>query len=488
VTDSLGRSRDTRLAVVSFSMARELPNLNATAVAAAGDIDGDGRADFLVAYDYEANGAMTNAGSVSAYSGATGALLWKTYGPSVDLRFGTAIARCGSDVLVGAPPYASYTGRVFVLTAATGTIYATLDPPSPSSQGGFGSQIVCVGDVNSDTVPDFAASAPNETIGSRLGVGSVYEFSGATRALIATNQGQAEGEYFGQVLAGGGDLDGDGVPDLLAASLNASDAAGKVVGLQGGAGNRLFAINGVAAGDELGRVAMIVRDSDGDGRADILVGATSSNFQRRKLSLISTASLATVASFPYEGNSAVVLGDLDRDGRAEYIETTGLGFSSYGGFAVRSTRADNATWHLEGGQQPNEYLGQNIAAIGDVNGDGVPDLIATTHQPCCGNVRVYASNAPPPPPARPIQVSVGATGATSLTVSWVSAEASATGFRIEHRKVGAEWTLGATAPSGVAAHTLTSLDRGAAYDVRVFTITPAGLSSASPVVSATTLP
>src|SRR5881397_2394259 len=68
------------------------PSINASlgySVAAPGDVDGDGHADLAIGAPYVANGALTYAGQVRVYSGATGAILFTISGSAAYIRLGS---------------------------------------------------------------------------------------------------------------------------------------------------------------------------------------------------------------------------------------------------------------------------------------------------------------------------------------------------------------------------------------------------------------
>lgn len=152
----------------------------------------------------------------------------------------------------------------------------------------------------------------------------------------------------GWAVSGGGDVDGDGLDDLLVTSIVADAGAGRawvVLGKADGtavdlgdvdAGVGGFAIAGELAGDEVGTAAAIVDDVNADGLADVLLGAP----------------LAGAA-----GRAYLVHGKAD--GTTVDLADVALGM---GGFV------------LDGGGA-GEDAGSSVAGAGDVNGDGLGDLL-----------------------------------------------------------------------------------------------------------------
>ena len=80
----------------------------------------------------------------------------------------------------------------------------------------FGAALASVGDVNGDGVPDLAVGVPNYDRVDLFDQGQVVVFSGATGSLLRTLQDRSlhAGGQFGRALAGVGDVNDDGVPDL----------------------------------------------------------------------------------------------------------------------------------------------------------------------------------------------------------------------------------------------------------------------------------
>jgi hypothetical protein len=152
----------------------------------------------------------------------------------------------------------------------------------------------------------------------------------------------------GWAVGGGGDVNGDGLDDLLVTSIVADAGAGRawvVFGKADGAAVDLadvdmgiggFAIVGELAGDEVGTAGAIVADVDGDALADVLLGAP----------------MAGAA-----GRAYLVHGKAD--GALVDLADVALGM---GGFPLE-------------GDGPGEDAGSSVAGAGDVDGDGLGDLL-----------------------------------------------------------------------------------------------------------------
>jgi len=161
-------------------------------------------------------------------------------------------------------------------------------PPEADGVENFGYNVTGLGDVNGDGRPDFAVAAPGrlpDPIGSWGGVGggegpqgSVYIYSGADLSLIRTLTNHTSG--FGAAMAAVGDLDADGVPDLVVGSPNVDNNAdlvvdqhGRITVYSGANGGIITSINGAGRFFEFGYSLATIGDFDGDGHDDVIVGA-----------------------------------------------------------------------------------------------------------------------------------------------------------------------------------------------------------------------
>jgi hypothetical protein len=247
-----------------------------SALASAGDVNGDGRADVLIgAWRSNALGAAT--GRAELRSGANGVLIRIHQGGAAGDRFGIAVAGLGdingdgrSDYAVGADQEGQGPGVVKIFSGANGALLRTHTGPRASML--YGAGLARAGDVNLDGVPDLAIGAPHADNGPSSSAGKVELRSGADGGLLWQAFGQAAGAELGRALSGGADVSGDGRPDVLAgAPLQAG--TGVAVVLSGLNGAQLDAFLGQAGGDRQGQAVAWLGDLDGDGRSDPAVGA-----------------------------------------------------------------------------------------------------------------------------------------------------------------------------------------------------------------------
>jgi hypothetical protein len=252
---------------------------------------------------------------------------------------------------------------------------------------GFGQALVRVGDLDGDGHDDFAASAPAAT------TPTVYLNSARNGSLLGTLQPTTAGE-FGAVLASGGDVDGDGVDDLLIGSptpiAGGSGGFVELVSLGTGTLLRTHAALDVAALAFLG-------DLDGDGRDDYAVGIPGSSAAGPgpgRVDLRSGASGALLrtlwGSFAYHRLGAAIagVGDVDGDGVGDLLVgapgepiaayTTGAAYLVSGASGARLLRLT----------RPGSYYavayGHSVAGMGDYDGDGTPDVAVMHSQSWAG--------------------------------------------------------------------------------------------------------
>jgi len=375
----------------------EAQALFGAAVVGIGDVDGDGVPDFAVGAPQTLGpGGGYLDGRVFVYSGATSALLYQLDPLRSRGFFGARIASAGDldgdgvpDLVVGAPATSSDdlygVGSVLVFSGASGAlIFAFL-----GDEGGtyMGSAVAGVGDFDGDGAPEIAIGTPYGTGSGPYGGGVVTVRSGSDGAVLYEFDGAASGDYLGRAVAGIGDLDGDGVPDLLLAAPNASPGgqgqAGLVQIYSGATGEMLLELHGTDAGAFFGQAVADVGDLDGDGVDDFAVGAPSASPAGMQAAgsvyVYSGASFELLyqwngrGSFDAFGTAIAGGGDVDGDGVPDVI--VGAPGSSPGevlsvGSALVFSGATGELLFRWDGEERDEALGQSVAIVGDLTGDG----------------------------------------------------------------------------------------------------------------------
>ena len=176
-----------------------------SAVATIGDVNGDGVPDFAVGAPAKNPGPTQISPEVYIFSGLDGNFVYKNPGP-VGSEFGSAIAALGDingdgvpDFLVGAPESVGPGGGcIFAISGANGGAIYDFEGQQAGAQ--LGAAIVGVGDVNGDGVPDFAGGAPHAS-GMQPDSGAIFIVSGATGGVLRTIPGEFTGDRFGASLA-----------------------------------------------------------------------------------------------------------------------------------------------------------------------------------------------------------------------------------------------------------------------------------------------
>ncbi|MCB9899273.1 MAG: FG-GAP repeat protein [Planctomycetes bacterium] len=262
-----------------------------TSVANLGDVDGDGIDDFAAGRPgRDFNGA--DAGGVVVYSGADGLILWSKTWSQAGARAGSVVAAAGDvdgdgrgDVLVGAPDWHGPSavsdaqwGRAVLYSGSNGLSLATITGTSKGDR--LGAALAGVSDVSGDGVPDFAIGEPGKEIGSPLSIvnaGTCLVYSGATKALLFGIDGSGGNEACGSAIAPLGDSDLDGKNECVVGRPGWSSQRGRVTVHEGKTGATIATLLGLqeTSADAFGSAVSSAGDVNKDGHVDLLVGAPS---------------------------------------------------------------------------------------------------------------------------------------------------------------------------------------------------------------------
>lgn len=369
------------------------------AVKAAGDTNRDGFADVIVgSWGEGKNGPLS--GTARVYSGLDGRVLHMVHGERAGANFGFSVAGAGDvdrdgcdDFIVGAvndPKKALQAGSASVYSGRTGKMLHTW-----TGDGGkdlFGNRVAGAGDVDKDGIPDLIVGAPCGKNRQGIRTGYARVFSGKNGATLFTLCGTHVDQLYGYAVMGVGDINGDGHADFMLGSphdqTNGKDA-GSVQVFSGKDATRIYTFYGVA-NDHAGRALDSAGDVDRDGRPDLIYGGEATIHkdiagQARVISGRTGMLIHTFRGVPRVDEFAMSVGgvgDVNGDGHSDLIVGAPSGFDPnkrQTGYARLFSGKDGTLLATIHGSTPGSYFGYYVSGAGDVNRDGVPDLVIGAH-------------------------------------------------------------------------------------------------------------
>jgi hypothetical protein len=197
------------------------------------------------------------------------------------------------------------------------------------------------------------------------------------------------GGFRGGVNVAVGDVDGDGVPDLIVAPKSGGLPLVEVYSMGGEMISAFYAFNPAFRGG----VNLAVGDTNHDGVDDIVAGAGAGGGPEVKI--FSGKSYGVLADYDafaagFHGGVSVATGDVDGDGAADVAVTTGDGVRSQA--TIFSDDTTTVRWNsflAAAGTKAGSHI-----AMRDINGDGHADLLAVTDTITSGNIIYYGPNSP----------------------------------------------------------------------------------------------
>ncbi len=407
------------------------------AAVAAGDYDEDGRADLAVIQAVDADTTDLGDGFVHIFPGAdldgsatdasdAVSLIRSdlSSGPLTDVAFlldvdgpdnkrelaisGTE-ARDGSDNIVGAVWIFKHTrlGVSASYKVNTNANYIVTGPVPAVGTTGFGTTVRSLPDIDGDGNAEVLVGAPDGDSGA------VYLFTSdtfASAAVLTADDadavwtGTADGDELGAGIATFDDLDGDGLGDMALGAPGFSNDSGRTWVVLGSSSPTSGVVSGLArttiehpATNSRFGVSAAAGDFDGDGDADLAIGAPRAVTRAGKLYVLThadvvgggTVTATNTSHVTHTGTdiegfaaSSVAAGDLDADG-ADDLFIGGPGNDDGGTdsgaawMVISGLTGDRALANADAtlyGGAPDDGMGSAIS-VGDVDGDGRADLV-----------------------------------------------------------------------------------------------------------------
>ncbi len=246
------------------------------------DQTGDGLGEFGAS----APGATGGIGAVLVIDATTGAIVRTIPGAAAFDGFGTGLGSMGDlsgdgrrELVIGSPGFDPVglvgAGRIDVYDPVAGA--RILGRNGITAGEGFGFSCDGTLDLNQDQIPDFIGGAPTAAPGGVTGAGACRVVSGADGAIIASHLGSAINDAFGTVVAGLGDVDGDGSGDYACGSptmmVGTDPAAGRIDVQSGAMQSLLYEFTGQPGAASIGGFVRDIGDINNDNRRDFLLGS-----------------------------------------------------------------------------------------------------------------------------------------------------------------------------------------------------------------------
>lgn len=381
-------------------------------VSSAGDVNGDGLADLVVGADWsnteggfgagrsyvvfgKTNGQSIEVSTLTAGSNNTAGFVIN--GQEADDNSGRSVASAGDvngdgldDLIIGAPGSSSNVGASYVIfgkidgsavdvgSVTESTTTAGFVITGEAAYDNSGSSVASAGDVNGDGLNDLIVGAYASDPYGVTNAGSSYVVFGKTdghpinlselasgkSAAGFVIRGSCTSDFSGISVSSAGDVNGDGLADVIIGAYQSdpnglanSGCSYVIFGKTDGQSFDLssltpesstagFSIQGSQVGDRSGYAVSDAGDVNGDGLADLLIGAFGSDANQR-----ANAGSGYVV-FGKTSGTAVRLSDIER---------------GQGGFTIRGLNA-------------NDLSGYSLNEAGDINADGLMDIIIGAHQ------------------------------------------------------------------------------------------------------------
>ncbi|MFP5271898.1 hypothetical protein, partial [Coleofasciculus sp.] len=290
------------------------------------------------------------------------------------------------DLIIGAP-FADPTGETYIVFGAQEGFDANLNLSQLDGSNGFilngidsfdssGNSVSSAGDINGDGIDDviigtrsfYSAGETYIVFGSSEGFDANFNLSQLNGSNGFILNGIDSSYSSGYSVSGAGDINGDGIDDVIIGApfnINAGetyivfgssegfDANFNLSQLDGSNG---FILNGIDSSDSSGRSVSSAGDINGDGIDDVIIGAPSADYGA--------------------GETYIVFGSSE-------------GFDAN----LNLSQLNGSNGFVLNGIDERDFSGRSVSSAGDINGDGIDDLIIGTRG--SGETYVVYGNIPP---------------------------------------------------------------------------------------------
>lgn len=271
----------------------------------------------------------------------------------------------------------------------------------------YGGNSARLADLNNDGIADFAVSAARFSVSGTSENGKLYFYSGADNTLMFTKVGVSR-EWLSHVNTVG-DFDGDGVSEFITSGYHNSTktTSGRVDVYSGASRNLLYTLNGEGATDQFGITISPLGDVNGDGKGDFVVGSPKFRVngdptkEYGKIYVYSGASgveiYSKIGNAPNSafGYDVTVIGDLDKDGKQDFLVSQAQykGWGKINRIFIFSGASGNEIGQISALAAGDEFALSAFNA-GDVNNDGYNDILASSNTCAtpsnCGRAFVFS--------------------------------------------------------------------------------------------------
>ncbi|MCH9031813.1 MAG: FG-GAP repeat protein, partial [candidate division Zixibacteria bacterium] len=362
-------------------------------VASAGDVNLDDYDDIIIGAPYN-DDAGSDAGKAYVFSGRNGDTLYTFAGEAAGDFFGKSVASAGDidldgfdDLFVAAPRNnagGSNAGRAYVFSGKTGALIYMFTGEVAGDL--FGTSI-SIAKVNHDNYYDLIIGAPRNDA-SGFDAGRVYVFSGKTGLLLYTLDGEATGDLFGSSVSGAGDGGGHGHPILIGAPGNSAGGAdaGRAYLYAAGTTSPALTFTGPSAGVRFGISVSGGGAINNELRFRVIIGASgpqSLGPYSGRAYVYDKLTAALIYTFTGDsggdnfGVSVSGIGDVNSDGVDDMV----VGATGNDAGGINSGKAyvysglTGTRLNIITGESPGDFLGASVSGAGNTNKDDLAEVI-----------------------------------------------------------------------------------------------------------------